>query len=133
MPKSHCTCTCIKSSKEFTCCVWNIARVHKCLIFWRFEIWEKSNTLIYIHNYLMGTITFKVHPITPTSPRNTLAIIFKSILILFTFVFFAYFSFEHSMHEHIREREDIPNYVSLNITILLCRSTQVLYMIGGLY
>ena len=33
----------------------------------------------------MRTITFEVHPITPTSPRNTLATIFKSILILFAF------------------------------------------------
>ena len=30
----------------------------------------------------MGTVTFEVHPITPTSPRNTLVTIFKSILIL---------------------------------------------------
>jgi len=60
---------------------------------------------------------------TPTFPRNTLTSIFKSILILFAFVFFAYFSFEHSKHGHIREREEVPNYVSLNIAILLCRST----------
>ena len=54
----------------------------------------------------MGTITFEVHSITLTSPRNMLAIIFKSILILFAFVFFAYFSFEHSMHGHIREKRN---------------------------
>ena len=35
----------------------------------------------------MRTITFEVHPITLTSPKNMLAIIFKSILILFTFDF----------------------------------------------
>ena len=65
---------------------------------------RKSNTLIYNHNCLMRTITFEVHLITPTSPRNTLVIIFKSILILFTFIFFAYFLFERSMHEYIRDR-----------------------------
>ena len=75
----------------------------------------------------MGTITFEVHPITPTSPRNTLAIIFKSILIFVAFIFL----FEHIMDEHIRERKEIPNYISLNITILLCRSTHMLYMISG--
>ena len=56
----------------------------------------------------MRTITFEIHLITPTSPRNTLATIFKNILILFAFIFFAYFfssSFEHIMHRHIRERE----------------------------
>ena len=37
------------------------------------------NTITYNHNYLMGTITFEVHHITPTSPRNTLA----TILIAF--------------------------------------------------
>ena len=80
------------------------------------KIWDmrKSNTLTHNHNCLMGTITFEVHLITPTSPRNTLATIFKSILILFAFIFFAYFFsflFEHIMHGHIREREEIPNYV----------------------
>ena len=38
---------------------------------------RKSNTLTHNHNYLMGTITFDIQPITPTSPRNTLAIILK--------------------------------------------------------
>ena len=58
----------------------------------------------------MRTITFEVHPITPTSPRNTLAIIFKSILILFAFIFFffAYFLFEHIIHRDIRERRNTP-------------------------
>ena len=63
----------------------------------------------------MGTVTFEVHPITPTSPRNTLAIIFKSILILFALDFLCmYFLslFEHIMHGH-KEREEIPNYVKL--------------------
>ena len=32
MAKSHCTCTCIKSSKEYcVLCVKNIARLHECL------------------------------------------------------------------------------------------------------
>ena len=38
----------------------------------------------------MKTITFEVHPITPTSLRNTLVTIFKSILLLCAFIFFAY-------------------------------------------
>ena len=34
MAKSHCTCTCIKSNKEYyVLCVKNIARLHKCLHF----------------------------------------------------------------------------------------------------
>ena len=45
----------------------------------------------------MGTITFKVHSITPTSPRNMLATIFKSILILFVFnivcIFFFFWAY----------------------------------------
>ena len=70
----------------------NIARLHKCLMLWWFEIWENQFNS-HNHNYLMGTITFEVHPITPTSLRNTLAIIFKSILILFAWLFFVYFFF----------------------------------------
>ena len=58
-------------------------------------IWDmrKSNTFTHNHNYLMGTTTFKVHPITPRSPKNTLATIFKSILILFAFDFLCIFFF----------------------------------------
>ena len=60
----------------------------------------------------MKTITFEVHPITPTFPRNTLAAIFKSILILFAFIFLCiYFFFEHIMNGHIKEGKEIPNYV----------------------
>ena len=71
-------------------------------------IWDmrKSNTLTHNHNCLMGTITFEVQPITPTSPRNTLETIFKSILIFFCFWFYLHiFLFEHIIHGHIRERE----------------------------
>ena len=59
----------------------------------------------------MRTITFEVHSITPTFPRNTLTTIFKSIVILFAFIFFAYFSLKQTMHVHIRDRKEIPNYV----------------------
>ena len=66
----------------------------------------------------MGTITFEVHPITPTSSRNMLLIILKAF---WSFCFYSLhiFLFEHSMHRHIRERERerererIPNYVCL--------------------
>ena len=36
-----------------------------------------SNTITHKHNCLMGTITFEVHHMTPTSPRNMLATILK--------------------------------------------------------
>ena len=54
---------------------------------------RESNTSTHNHNCLMGTITFEVHFLTPTSPRNTLATIFKSILIIFSFVFLCIFFF----------------------------------------
>ena len=63
------------------------------------------NTLTHNHNCLMGTITFKVHPITPTSPRNTVATIFKSILIIF--VFFLLFDF--IILGHIRDQKKKKN------------------------
>ena len=75
---------------------------------------RKSLKLTHNHNYLMGTITFEVHPITLISPRNTLAIVYKDFLffLLFIFYFFCIFSFvKHIINEHIRERKEIPNYV----------------------
>ena len=58
-------------------------------------IWDmrKWNTLTRNHNSLMGTITFEVHSITCTSPRNIFAIIFISILIFFAFDFLCIFFF----------------------------------------
>ena len=76
---------------------------------------RKSNTFTHNHNCLMVTITFKVYPITPISPRNTLATIFKAFWFFLLLFFFAYFSFKQIMHEHIRERKEIPNYVKLLI------------------
>ena len=86
----------------------------------------------------MGTITFEVHPITPTSPRihacnHRYIQHFDFFCFLF---FFAYFSFKQIRHGHIRERKEIPNDVKLltlhfcyaeaidviNIAFLLCRS-----------
>ena len=46
MNKSHYTCTCIKSSKEFTCCVWKT--LQDCIsvyMLWWFEIWETQFNL----------------------------------------------------------------------------------------
>ena len=44
MAKSHCTCTCIKSSKEYcVLCVKNIARLHKCIHV--MKIWDMRKSL----------------------------------------------------------------------------------------
>ena len=106
MAKSHCTCTCIKSSKEF--CVLCVKYSKSIYVSYIMTIWDmrKSNILTHNHNYLMETITLEVHHNTPTSPRNTLTTIFKSILIIFVFIFFAYFLFEHIMHGHIRKKRN---------------------------
>ena len=53
----------------------------------------------------MGTITFEVHLITPTSPRNMLATIFKSILILFAFDFSLHIFFFYAYHAWVYKRE----------------------------
>ena len=132
MAKSHCTCTCIKSSKEFAWCVWKT--LQDCIsvyMLWRFEIWE-NQFYLHSHSCLMGTITFEVNPITPTSPRRH-ACNHISILILFAFIFFAKFSFvKYIMHGHIRERKEIPNYVKL-LTLHFCYAEVYIYhfMIGG--
>ena len=72
------------------------------------KIWDmrKTNTLTHNHNYLMGTITFEVHHIILTSPRNMLATILKAFWFFLLLFFFAYFSFKHSMYKHIREKRN---------------------------
>ena len=125
-------------------CVKNIARLHKCIHV--MTIWDmrKSLWLTHNHNCLMETITFKVHPITPTSLRihacNHIQKHFWSFCFWF---FFTYFSFKHIMHWLIRERKEIPNDIwhfnfampkhtnVIDITLLLCQNIQMSYMIGG--
>ena len=132
--KSHCICTCIKSSKEY-CCVWKT--VQECISVSSYDDLRYKKINFNSHTIITawwGLLHFEVHSITLTSLRNTIATIFKSILILFAFIFFPYFFlFEHIMHGHIRERKNTQLCWATNITILLCQSTQMLYMIGGLY
>ena len=81
----------------------------------------------------METITFEAHPITPTTPKNMLATIFKNILILFAFIFLCTFSFvKHIMHVYIRERKEIPNYVKV-LTLHFCYAETYVchFMIDG--
>ena len=54
---------------------------------WNFNM-RRSITPTHNHNCLMGTITFKVHHITLTSPRNTLATILKAFWFFLVFMFF---------------------------------------------
>ena len=106
MAKTHYTCICIKSSKKYACCVWKhnkCAQVSHIMMIWDMRT---SNTLTHNHNCLMGTITFEVYHITPTSPRNTLTIILKAFWFFLLFILFAYFLFEHIMHGHIREKRN---------------------------
>ena len=55
---------------------------------------RESNKSTHNHNCLIETITSEVYHITLTSPRNTLATIFKSILILFAFHILCIFFFK---------------------------------------
>ena len=99
---------------------------------------RKSLELTHNHNCLMGTITFKVYPITPASPRIHACNNFLKHFWSFCFwFFFAYFSFKYIMHGHIRERKEISNDIwhsnfampkhtnVIDTALLLCRSIQV--------
>ena len=51
MAKSHCTCICIKSSKEFCMCVKNIARLQMCqhvMTIWNMRNHFNSLTIIIV-------------------------------------------------------------------------------------
>ena len=70
---------------------------------------RKSNTLTHNHNCLIMTITFEVHPITPASLRNMLAIILKA---------FCFFLLLFSLHIFLLSRaykreKKLPNHVNL--------------------
>ena len=99
----------------------NFVRKHKWFILWRVMIWEGQLHSTHNHNYLMGTTTFELHNITPTSPKNTLATILKAFWFFLLFMFFAYFSFKYIMHGHIGERKENTQLCKLNILILLCK------------
>ena len=76
----------------------------------------------------MGTITFEVHPITLTSPRKTLATIFKSILIIFFFGYSLHIFILSISCMDIKEREEIPNYVKLkHHNFAMSKHTDVLH------
>ena len=54
----------------------------------------------------MGTITFKIHPITPTSPRiHACNHFLKAFFIFLLLIFF----FKYIIHGFIRERKEIPD------------------------
>ena len=67
---------------------------------WRFEIWESPFNSYTIINCLMGTITFEVYPITPTSPRIHTCNHIQSIFDLFAFYFLCIFLFKQIMYGH---------------------------------
>ena len=83
MAKSHvslviATYTYIKSNIEYKYCVFKHNKCAQVSHIMMILDMKTSNTLIHNHNYLMGTITFKVHHITLTSPKNMLTIVLKA-------------------------------------------------------
>ena len=126
MAKIHCTYTCIKNSKEYACYVW---KHNKCAqVSYIMTIWDMrtSNTLTHNHNCLIGTITFEVYPITSTSLRNMLATMLK---VFWSFCFYSLhiFLFEHSMHEHIREKRNIQLYKPKHHNFAIPKHTNVIH------
>ena len=121
MSKSHCTYTIVlKVAKSMRVVCETFARgIVK--YYMKSNDVGGSNIFTHNHNCLMGTITFKVHHITPTSPRNMLATILKVFWFFLLFMFFAYFSFKHIMHGPIGERKEDTQLCKLNILILLCK------------
>ena len=67
----------------------------------------------------MRTSTFEVHFITPTSPSIHVCNLYKVFCFFLLLFFFTCFSFKQIMHEHIRDRKEIPNYVK-HLTFQFC-------------
>jgi len=77
MAKSHYTCIIVSKvakSMRAVCETFAREQVHH---YMKSNDIGGSSTFTYNHNYLMETITFKVHHITRTSPRNTLVTMLK--------------------------------------------------------
>ena len=128
MAKSHCTCTIV--SRVVKSCVLYVKLLQESISVSLYENNDISEcrTLTHNHNRLMGTITFEVHHITLTSPRNMLATIYKSILILFAFSYslhiFLLSKMKHIMHGHIREKKKYPFILIKHLFLVV----QVLYL-----
>ena len=82
----------------------------------------------------MGTITFKVHPITPTSPRiHSCNHIWKHFLSFCFWFYFACFSFKYIIHGLIRERRNTQWYLTFQFcnhwhhTFTLPKHTDVIH------
>ena len=69
-----------------------------------------SSTFTHNHNYLMGTITFEVHHITSTSPRNILATVLEAFDSFCFSCSLRIFSFKHIMYGHVREKKKTQLY-----------------------
>ena len=78
MAKSHCTYTIVSRVEKV--CVLCVKLLQESISKSLYESNDivGSNTFSHNHNCLMGAITFEVHHITLTSPRNTLATILKA-------------------------------------------------------
>ena len=131
-------------AKNIACCVWKTSQ--DCVsvyMLWRFKIWENhfnSHTIITVW---WGTIIFKVHPITPTSPSINAYNYIKSILIFLPFIFlciFFFLIFKQIMNGHVRYRKKKypimlsfwhSNFVTskhtnvIDIALLLCRNIYI--------
>ena len=129
MAKSHCTCTCIKSSKEF--CVLCVKTSQECISVSCYDdLRYEKITLTHTQSYLFDG-DYHLRGI-PHLLEDMLTIIYKSFLFFLLLFFFAYFSFKQTMHGHIRERKEIPNYVKF-LTLHLCynEAYRCHFMIGG--
>ena len=78
MAKSHCTCKIVSKVAKIMHVVGETFAREQVHHYMTSNDIGGSNTITHSYNYLMRTITFKVHHITPTSPRNMLATILKA-------------------------------------------------------
>ena len=104
MAKSHCTCIIVSKVAKIMRVVGETFAREQVHHYMTSNDIGGSNTITHSYNYLIKTITFKVHHITLISLRNMLATILKAFLFFLLFLFFAYFSLKHIMHGHIREK-----------------------------
>ena len=122
-----------KVAKNLCVVCENIARVYKCLILWWFEMWENqfnSHTIITAWWGLSPSRYILQLPHLLETRLQPYLKAFWFFLLLYSLHIFSFWAYHAWAYR--REKRNTQLGSATNITILLCRSTQILYMIGGL-
>ena len=133
MAKSHCTCTCIKSSKEY--CVLCVKPLQDCVgvyKLWRFEIWESQ-----FNSHTIITVWWRLSPSRyilqlPLLLEFMLAIIYKALWSsCFYFSLYIFLLRKPCMGIYEREKKYLMMLSIWVSTVAMPKHTNVISWLAG--